>query len=46
MKNWKTTTAGIVGGILVAVTGKPDVHSAIMAVVIAAVGVLAKDLDK
>lgn len=46
MKNWKTTLAGILSGLAIAVTGKPDLHSALLAIGVALVGVLSKDLDK
>ena len=50
MKNWKTTLAGVLGAVVtVAVslyqTGTVDVQTWITAIVMAALGVLAKDLN-
>lgn len=50
MKNWKTTLAGCIGAALLVVlnlyqTGTVDWRTLVMAAAIAAVGVLAKDLN-
>ena len=50
MKNWKTTLAGCIGAAVLVVlnlyqTGTVDWRTLVMAAAIAAVGVLAKDLN-
>ena len=50
MKNWKTTLAGCIGAAVMVVvslyqTGTVDLKTLIIAAAIAAVGVLAKDLN-
>jgi|WetSurMetagenome_2_1015567.scaffolds.fasta_scaffold1045278_1 hypothetical protein len=50
MKNWKTTFTGIIGAIAVALipiiqSGKFELKDLVIPIVIAALGVLAKDYD-
>jgi hypothetical protein len=46
LRNWKTTLVGILGGVLTQYVKDPEARQAILAAVIAGVGIFAKDGDK
>ena len=46
LRNWKTTVVGLLGGVLVQYVKDEQARQAIMAAVVAGLGLLAKDGDK
>lgn len=44
-KNWKTTAAGLLGGVLTFVAGGMDLKSAVIAVALGSIGTAARDHD-